>query len=101
MSTKISTSKILKMIRNSFWGLLVVFIIGVLILSFFIYKNIYLAITQNEEIIILQGQLALEPVDISLFRSILSKIEQKKIGLDLEEELIKNPFRPYTANNEE
>lgn len=95
MSTKISTSKIIKILRRSFWPIFLIFLGVVIFLTYFIYNNIYTAIAQSEEIVILQGQLAIEPVDISLFRGILNKIEEKKLGKDISLENIKNPFLSY------
>ncbi|NQU84015.1 MAG: hypothetical protein HQ536_04880 [Parcubacteria group bacterium] len=103
MSTKISTSKVVKIIQSSFWGVTIVFLIIAVVLSFFVYNNIYRSIAQSEEIVVLQGQLALEPVNISLFRGILTKIEEKIVGVVLQMDNVKNPFLPYTEvqNNEE
>jgi hypothetical protein len=69
-------------------------------LSYFLYNNIYKAITQSEEIVILQGQLALEPVDIVLFRKILTRIENKKLGTTLNFDALKNPFTQYDGEQE-
>jgi hypothetical protein len=65
------------------------------ILSYFLYNNIYKAITQSEEIVVLQGQMALEPVDIALFRKILTRIENKKLGTALNFDALINPFLSY------
>lgn len=100
MFTKISTSKIIKIIRKSIYGIGIIFFIIGLVFSIFLYNNIYQTIIQSEEIVVLQGQLALEPVDISLFRNILSKIEEKKIGVAINLEDIKNPFSEYDSENE-
>jgi len=100
MSTKISLSKAIKIFHSSSWGILVIFIILISILSFFLYNNIYKAITQSEEIVVLQGQLALEPVDISLFRTILGRIENKKIGQTINFDNLKNPFLPYAVEED-
>lgn len=95
MYTKTSTSKFFRIVRRSIWGIAAIFFITAIILSCFLYNNIYQTIIQSEEIIVLQGQLALEPVDISLFRQILAKIEQKKIGVAINLEELTNPFLPY------
>ncbi|MEA3272522.1 MAG: hypothetical protein U9P90_02535 [Patescibacteria group bacterium] len=95
MFTKTSTSKIVRIVRKSFFGIIAIFILLILVLSFFLYENIYTAITQSEEIVILQGQLALKPVDISLFRKISKRIEAKKARAEIMLDELKNPFLPY------
>lgn len=92
MSTKISLSKVIKFFHTSGWGILAIFAILVVILSYFLYNNIYKAIAQSEEIIILQGQMALEPVNITLFRGILTHIENKKTGTSINFDALRNPF---------
>lgn len=101
MSKKTLVSNLITILYKGKKVALLLFLVVMIFLGFFLYQNIYKAITQNEEIVILQGQLALEPVDISLFRKILRLMGEKKSAPDINAEEMKNPFLMYNAAEKE
>lgn len=81
----------LRLIFYSFSGLI---LISFLILVFFLYQRFYLTLTQAEEIIVLKSQLALDTLNLELFRKIENNAaRQKKSSLDWAK--LRNPFLPF------
>ncbi len=74
---------------------LVVFILlGIIIfISLFLYKNFYLTLNDVETVYELQNQVAIDNVDLRLFREVEEKINQKKINPLPDFNLISNPFK--------
>jgi hypothetical protein len=71
---------------------LLIVLIGAFIVFFmfsFLYKNLYQAITQSEEIIILRGS-NIETVDVNKFEGIISGLEKKTVPHEFGN--INNPF---------
>lgn len=58
--------------------------------TLFLYKNFYQTIAQSEEIIILQGKLSIENVDINKFEEVMEKMEKKTAPRQIGE--INDPF---------
>lgn len=58
--------------------------------TLFLYKNFYQTIAQSEEIIILQGKLSIENVDINKFEKVMEKMEKKTAPRQIRE--INDPF---------
>lgn len=101
MSKKTLVSNLITILYKGKKAASLLFLVVIIFLGYFLYQNIYKAITQNEEIVILQGQLALEPVDISLFRKILRLVREKKSTPDFDITEIKNPFLMYNTEEKE
>lgn len=79
--------------KLNLFAYLIISVITVLLIawtSFFVYKNIYQAIIQSEEILILQKEVAISTVDMNKFNEIIEKIELKTSERQLEE--MDDPF---------
>ncbi len=87
LKLKLNTEKI-----NLYFHILTAVSVVVLltIVSLFLYRNFYQTITQSEEILILQGKVASDVVNMNKFNKILEKIKNKTESRKLGE--IKNPF---------
>lgn len=69
--------------KISFLFYFFIFLIAMASLSYltlFLYKNLYDAITQTEEILMLRGGVMIETVDINKFEEVVKKIEEKTAG---------------------
>jgi len=74
--------------------LIIIAVIIVLIqLSFFLYKNLYQAVAQSEEIIILREEVAPDTVNMNKFYSVLEKLNRKKESSSATLIEIRNPFK--------
>jgi hypothetical protein len=72
-------------------------LIGAILASFifyllFLYQRFYLTLTQAEEIIILKSQLAVNDLDIALFKEIQAKEERRTAERKIDWSKVYNPF---------
>lgn len=79
-----------KIARFSYFIVIILAIITIYLLTFFLYENIYLTITQSKDIILLKREVASETVDINKFNQIIQNINQKSIGREIN--IKYNPF---------
>lgn len=105
MALKIKLPKIkLSKITNSmsyFYILMVLIALAAFsFVGYFLYKNLYLTVTQSEEIIILKKEVAPDVIDIDRVNTVLQNLEEKAAGADdLDWSNIKNPFA-FSASEE-
>lgn len=93
MKLKLTPQKI-----NFYFYVFLIFF-GILItysLFTFLYKNFYETITQSEEILILQGKVIIETVDINKFNEVIGKLDQKIMPQPIIN--FKNPFLASDQN---
>jgi len=64
------------------------------LLAFFLYKNLYLTITQSEEIILLKQEVAPDTIDMDKVNKSLEALE-KKATTTIDWSKIKSPFDSY------
>lgn len=72
-------------------AIILITLIILTVLSLFLYKNFYEAITQTKEIIILRQKVATDAVDLEKFNIIINKLAEKTKSYELKN--IKSPFR--------
>ena len=66
---------------------------ALVILGLFLYKNLYVTITQSEEIILLKQEVAPDTIDRTKVNTVLSALEKKVTSADDIDWLqVKNPF---------
>jgi len=88
--------KIGLLLKIYFWTTVGVSFLAVIFISIFLYKYLYQAVTQTSVIYNLKLELAVEPVNLELFRNIGAKLENKKAPSEIKWEELKNPFLAST-----
>lgn len=70
--------------RIIYFAIMIVGIIIFSLASLFLYKNFYQTLTQSGEVLILQGEVAMEDVNIEEFDKALEKLNNKINKEDIE-----------------
>lgn len=79
-----------KIIKISYFAILLTAIFLFYQASIFLYKNFYEVITQSKEIVILREKVAKETINMKKYEEVMNKLEKKTMKRESGE--IKNPF---------
>lgn len=74
---KLSSIPISKLFKYFYLILSIVCFLIFIFITLFLYKNFYKTITQAEEVVILQKEVAIEDIDIDHFETIVEKLKEK------------------------
>lgn len=65
------------------------------LLSFFLYNNFYLALSEGKTVYISSSDIAFQKINSDLFAKIIGKINEKNKTSPTDLGVIKDPFLPY------
>ncbi|OGY45457.1 MAG: hypothetical protein A2744_02100 [Candidatus Buchananbacteria bacterium RIFCSPHIGHO2_01_FULL_44_11] len=99
MKLKLQISKfkifglIIKLVKYLYLIVILIALGALAILGLFLYKNLYVTITQSEEIILLKQEVAPDTIDRTKVNTVLSALEKKSTSADnIDWSQVKNPF---------
>lgn len=79
--------------RLIFYGLLGAIGVSFIVFLFFLYQHFYLALSQAEEIVVLQSQLAVDVLDVELYQKVKETAAARQNAPLIKWDEIPNPFR--------